>query len=70
MPPGLPEKARAARHWAGVMHSKTRAQVWPVPPAGAAHHFEQEAVKLEQADLGRLTWLMLSRLAQVIGAEA
>lgn len=70
VPPGLSEDARAARQWAGVMHSKTRAHVWPLPPAGAALVFEQEAAKLEQADPGRLTWLMLSKLAQVIGAEA
>ena len=61
-PPGLPEDVRAAWEWAASMHSRTRAQVWPVPPTGAALVFEQEAAK---ADPARLAWLVMARLARV-----
>ena len=68
LPPGLPKDTRAAWTWAATMHSRTPAEAWPVPPAGAAQVFEGEAAKVE--DPARLTWLVMAKLAQVIGAEA
>ena len=52
---------------AAAIHSRTPAQVWPLPPAGAAQVLEREAAKV--ADPARVAWLVLSKLAQVIGAE-
>jgi len=69
VPPGLPEDVRAAWAWAGVMHSRTRAQVWPLPPTGAAGVFEGEAAKREAADPARLSWQVMVLLAQVFEAE-
>ena len=68
LPSGLPEDTRAAWTWAAVMHSRTPAEVWPLPPAGAAQVFEGEAANVE--DLARVAWLVMAKLAQVIGAEA
>ncbi|WP_424951017.1 hypothetical protein [Deinococcus sp.] len=70
VPPGLPEAERAAWKWAATIHGLTRAQMWPLPPAGAAGVFEREAAKEERADPARLAWLLLAKLAQVIEAEA
>ena len=58
---------RTAWTWAAAMHSRTPTEVWPLPPAGAALVFEGEAAKVE--DPARLAWLVMARLAQVIGAE-
>ncbi|MGY2895445.1 hypothetical protein [Deinococcus sp. UYEF24] len=68
LPPGLPEAERAAWKWAASMHGLTRAQVWPLPPAGAAHVFEREAAKAERSDPARLAWLLLAHLAQTWAA--
>ncbi|WP_407569107.1 hypothetical protein [Deinococcus altitudinis] len=67
VPPGLPEGD--AWMWAATIHGLTRAQVWPLPPAGAALVFEREAAKAERSDPARLAWLVMARLAQVIGVE-
>ena len=62
-----PEDVRAVWTWAAVMHTRTPAQVWPLPPAGAAQVFEREAAKVEETDPARLAWLVMAKLAQVIG---
>ena len=66
VPPGLLEAD--AWKWAATIHGLTRAQVWPLPPAGAAGVFEREAAKVKRSDPARLAWLLLAHLAQTWGA--
>jgi hypothetical protein len=68
VPPDLPEAERAAWKWAATIDGLTRAQVWPLPPAGAAHVFEREAAKAERSDPVRLAWLLVAHLAQTWAA--
>ena len=65
---GTPPAFNSACTWAAAIHSRTPAQVWPRPPAGAAQVFEREAAKVE--DPARVAWLVMAKLAQVIEAEA
>jgi hypothetical protein len=68
VPDTLPEADRPAWKWAATIDGLTRAQVWPLPPAGAAHVFEREAAKAERSDPARLAWLLVAHLAQTWAA--